>query len=108
MRGGRMGRRHKLDIYADILRLATNGTRTTRLVYQANTNFTNIKRYLETLREKELIEFNGGNPHTTERGIRFLEKYEEMMHVFGSEGSDEEDKEPGVTESPAKTESRKE
>lgn len=103
-----MGRRHKLDIYADILRLATNGTRTTKLVYQANTNFTNIKRYLKTLREKELIEFNGGNPRTTEKGIGFLEKYEELMHVFGSEGSDEADEETGVAESPAQTDSRKE
>ena len=79
-----MGRRHKLDIYADILRLATNGTRTTRLVYQANTNFTNIKRYLETLREKELIEFNGGNPQTTEKGIDYLKKYDELMLIFSS------------------------
>lgn len=96
-----MGRRHKLDIYADILRVATNGTRTTKLVYQANTNFTNIKRYLKTLREKELIEFNGGNPHTTEKGIWFLEKYEELMQVLRSEGHDETDEEPGATESPA-------
>jgi len=103
-----MGRRHKLDIYADILRIATNGTRTTKLVYQANTNFTNIKRYLETLRGKELIEFNGGNPRTTEKGIRFLEKYEELMHVFGSEGSDEADEETGVADGTALAESGKE
>ncbi len=94
MQGGRMGRRHKLDIYADILRLATNGTRTTKLVYQANTNFTNIKRYLETLSDKELIKFNGGNPHTTEKGFRFLEKYEELMRVIGSQQTNESDEVP--------------
>ena len=93
-----MGRRHKLDIYADILRLATNGTRTTKLVYQANTNFTNIKRYLETLHKRELIEFNGGNPHTTEKGIWFLEKYEELMHVFKPRQTDEIGESPDVDE----------
>lgn len=93
-----MGRRHKLDIYADILRLSTNGTRTTKLVYQANTNFTNIKKYLETLHEKELIEFNGGNPHTTEKGFWFLEKYEELMKVISSQQTNEIDEEPDVDE----------
>lgn len=93
-----MGRRHKLDIYADILRLATNGTRTTKLVYQANTNFTNIKRYLETLSEKGLIEFNGGHPHTTEKGIGFLEKYEELISAFNSHEADEIGGDPAVDE----------
>lgn len=93
-----MGRRHKLDIYADILRLATNGTKTTKLVYQANTNFTNIKRYLETLRKRELIEFNGGNPYTTEKGFCFLEKYEELMRVISSQQTNEIDEEPNVNE----------
>ncbi|MCW3978341.1 MAG: winged helix-turn-helix domain-containing protein [Candidatus Bathyarchaeota archaeon] len=93
-----MGRRHKLDIYADILRLATDGTRTTKLVYQANTNFTNIKRYLEALSEKGLIMFNDGHPHTTERGSEFLEKYEELMHVFNSHQADEIGEDPNEDE----------
>ena len=79
-----MRRRHKLDIFAEILRLARNGTKVTRLVYQANLNFTIIKKYLQALTEKGFVESYDGHICTTERGFEFLEKYEEMMVVLNT------------------------
>jgi len=79
-----MARRHRLDIFAEILRLARNGTKVTRLVYQANLNFTIIKKYLQVLTEKGFVESFNGHICTTERGFEFLEKYEEMMVVLDS------------------------
>ena len=81
---GRMGRRHRLDIFADILRLAKNGTKVTRLVYQANLNFTIIKKYLQKLTEKGFVESFDGHICTTEKGSEFLKKYEELMVLFNS------------------------
>jgi len=74
-----MGRRHRLDIFADILRLARNGTKVTRLVYQANLNFTIIKKYLQKLTEKGFVESYNSHIYTTEKGFEFLGKYDEIM-----------------------------
>jgi len=91
-----MSRRHKLDIFADILRLALDGTKTTRLVYRANTNFTKIKDYLQTLSEKGLIEFYDGHIRTTGKGIEYLDRYEKLMLVFNSFDKAEIEEEDGV------------
>ena len=91
-----MSRRHKLDIFADILRLAVDGTKTTRLVYKANTNFTKIKDYLQTLSERGLIELHDGHLRTTDKGIEYLEKYEKLMLVFNSFEKAEIDEEDGA------------
>ena len=79
-----MARRHKLDIFADILRLAINGAKMTRLVYQANTNFSKIKSYLDLLSEKGLIESHNDSLYTTDKGIEYIEKYEELIQVINS------------------------
>lgn len=79
-----MARRHKLDIFAEILRLAENGTKKTRLVYQTNSNFTIMKEYLQTLSESELIRSNDGHLYTTDKGFEFLDKYEQVMSIYNS------------------------
>ena len=79
-----MARRHKVDIFAEVLRLAKNGAKLTRLVYQANLNFTIIRKHLQALTEHDLIESINGHTHTTEKGLEFLEKYEEMIVALKS------------------------
>ena len=74
-----LGRRHKLDIVADILRNATGGTQKTQLVYSSNINFNLLKKYQKILVEKGFIESTNGQIFTTTRGIQFLQKYEELM-----------------------------
>lgn len=79
-----MARRHKLDILAEILNFAKNGVKKTKLVYQANSNFTVMKEYLQTLIDRGFIESIDGHLVTTDKGLEFLEKFEEMMAVFHS------------------------
>jgi predicted transcriptional regulator len=74
-----LGRRHRLDIVADILRVADNGVQKTQLVYLTNINFTLLKRYQKILTEKGFIDSKNGQIFTTNEGRNFLSKYEELM-----------------------------
>ncbi len=74
-------RRNDLDICADILQVAKTGAKKTQIVYQANLNFKIVKRYLNRListgmlskvEERRLYT-------TTNRGMRFLEQYNELV-----------------------------
>ena len=71
-------KRNNLDICADILRVSKGGTKKTHIVYQANLNFNMVKRYLGELREKELLEQKGDRFFQTEKGARFIERYEAL------------------------------
>jgi len=77
-----MARRHKLDIMAEILRLAMAGTRKTRLVYLANLNFTILKKYLKLLEEKGFVYTYNSLIHTSPEGAEFLKQYEELMMAW--------------------------
>ena len=75
-------RRNNLDISAEILNLAKGGTRKTRLVYQANLNFTLLKKYLKKLLDRGMIETVDGIIFTTNKGIEFLEQYSDLTLPF--------------------------
>ena len=77
-----MGRRHKIDIAADIIALAMSGAKRTSIVYQANLNFTIFGQYLKLLLEKGFVEVDNGLVYTTDRGIDFLVKYKDLMHFW--------------------------
>jgi len=79
-------RRNDMDIYAEILYLANEGgVKKTLLVYQANLNFTIINRYLSNLLEQELLELDGKIYKTTDKGINFLNHYDEI-NKLGTRG----------------------
>lgn len=78
-KGLELGRRHRLEIIADILRAADNGIQKTRLVYLTNINFTLLKRYQKILTEKGFIDSKNEKIFTTQEGRIFLSKYEELM-----------------------------
>lgn len=80
-----MGRRHRLDIFADILRNAKTGIKKTPLVYRTNSNFGVIRDYLKVLEERELVELKEGLILTTSKGSAFLEKYDILMQLLGTE-----------------------
>jgi predicted transcriptional regulator len=79
-----VGRRHKLEIVADILRNAKGGIQKTQLVYLTNINFTLLKKYQSILVERGLVESTNGQICSTEAGIEFLRKYEELMKIWVS------------------------
>jgi len=69
-----------LDICADILRVALDGARKTRIVYQANLNFTILHKYMRRLMENGfLTQIEGPHFITTEKGCQFLEQYRNLI-----------------------------
>jgi predicted transcriptional regulator len=80
-----------VDIYADILRAANGGISKTRLVSRANLNFPRLKKYLDILVEEGLLEVKDGpSPtySTSEKGLKFLERYEELKSFTPQAGRD--------------------
>jgi len=75
-------RRHRMEIVAEILTNAMGGIQRTQLVYLTNINFTLLKKYQSILAEKGLIESTNGQIYTTEAGIEFLRRYEELMNIW--------------------------
>jgi predicted transcriptional regulator len=74
-------KRSKLEITADILRVAVGGARKSHIVYQANLNFQIIKNYLKDLINTGLLQspINGNKLYTTtEKGIQYINYYEGM------------------------------
>ena len=77
-----MGRRHKLDIMADLLRLSKNGSKKTRLVYLANINFNMLKKYVTLLESKNFIYNSDDLIYTSREGFDFLRQYDELMMAW--------------------------
>ena len=77
-----MGRRHKLDIMADLLRLSKNGSKKTRLVYLANINFNMLKKYVTLLESKGFIYNSDDLIFTSREGFDFLRQYDELMMAW--------------------------
>jgi len=72
-----------LEIIADILSIAKNDVKKTRLLYQANLGYSNFIKYSEFLLEKEFLGVKTGNHsgkiyYTTEKGKKLLE---DIKHV---------------------------
>ena len=75
-----MGRRNDIDICADILGVAQSGVRKTHIVYQANLNFNIVKKYLGRLIDKGLLRRTEDHHYyTTEKGVKFLKGYRELI-----------------------------
>jgi len=80
-----MERRDRLEITAEILRIAKKGVKKTHLVYRANLNHALLEEYLEKLEQQGLIAKNvdpGRRIKTTERGIQFVERYVNLQAVM--------------------------
>lgn len=71
--GVNIKRRSRTDIAVDILRVAKNGAKKTHIVYEVNLNFNIAQKYLEILKDKELIKHENGLFITTDKGKVFQE-----------------------------------
>jgi predicted transcriptional regulator len=50
--------RSSIDIVANILEIAKDGAKKTRIMYLANLSFDQLKKYLNFLIDKNLLEYN--------------------------------------------------
>ena len=79
------GRRSYLDIVHDILRVALGGARKTRIMYEANLSYKQLKEYLELLLSSRMLSLRGDTYHTTEKGKRFIKEYQELKRKLQKE-----------------------
>jgi len=77
-----------LDIVACILEVVRSGKASkTHIVYTSNLNFVVIKRYLPLLLQKGFLRVEADNSfHITEKGLTYLQRYRELLSLFGGEG----------------------
>jgi predicted transcriptional regulator len=73
--------RSKINIISQILEAANGGNATrSKIAYKAFLNYYQFKEYLLLLTEKELLCYNEDTQtfKTTERGLKFLDTYNQM------------------------------
>jgi len=69
--------RSKLDIIADMLRVASRGAKKTQIMYQANLSYNLLTKYLKEVVKADLVRFeHAENCYVlTSKGVEFLERY---------------------------------
>ncbi len=77
-----MKNRSRLDILGEILEVAnkSGGTTRTKIMYRAFVSYGQMKGYLTTLTENNLLNYDVDTQtfKTTEKGLRFLGTYNQM------------------------------
>jgi len=82
MQTGRRQYRSRLQIAADIIEIAKDATRKTRIMYLGNLSFDLLQRYLDLLLSFGLIQVRNGRGYiATEKGLHFLEEYRELRRL---------------------------
>lgn len=71
-----------MDVWADILKAANDGSRKTHIIYEANLNFKSAKKYFAKLMEHGLLENRDIYYITTPEGKQFLEGYDKFVSPF--------------------------
>ena len=70
--------RSRLQIIADILHIVEDGSKKTRIMFQANLSHRLLRRYLDTTLEAGLVCLNDSSEYViTPKGRLFLEKFRE-------------------------------
>jgi predicted transcriptional regulator len=81
-----IGNRTRIEILASILKVASNGSLKTHIMYKANLSHRQLERYLTFLEERGLLiqrhddEIGSRMYHVTNRGVDFLREY---SHISG-------------------------
>jgi predicted transcriptional regulator len=65
------------EIIAEMLRVARNGAKKTRIMYSCNLSYRMTEKFLTYLLEADLL-IIGNSFHTTEKGLRFLKSYQTL------------------------------
>jgi predicted transcriptional regulator len=74
--------RSRIQIAADILEIAKDGSRKTKIMYLGNLSFDLLQKYLDMLVNYDLLEVHSGPDKSyvaTEKGRQFLIDYRELQ-----------------------------
>jgi len=84
--------RSSTEIIDDILRSLDSGTTRTRIMYKAYLSYSQLREYLSLLVERRLLRYDEGlQIYTiTERGIRFMNAYDEIRELVSGSAIEEE------------------
>jgi predicted transcriptional regulator len=75
-------RRGKMDIIAEILLFCEHQKTKTRIMYNANLNYSQLKSHINALTSQGLLEKKLNKYVTTERGYRFLELFAQINDLL--------------------------
>ena len=78
----RKGRRDRLQIKIDVLKVCRNGQILTWIYYKANLNYRLTKNIITELIEKGLLKKEGRTYHTTEKGEKAIALYEQLQQIL--------------------------
>ena len=77
--------RNRIEIICQILEVANGGvTKKIEIMYKANLSYAQLKEYVMVLTESDLLRYDLDTPifMTTEKGLRFLDAYNQMDAVM--------------------------
>lgn len=80
-----MKHRSRIDIMSQILEIANGGNATkTKIMYKALVSYNQLNEYLMHLTEKDLLRYEEDSRtfKTTEKGLRFLDKYNQIDEMM--------------------------
>jgi predicted transcriptional regulator len=84
-------RRDRLDIIAQIMEIANQGTFKTQIMYKANLSFAQLNIYLKRLTSLNLLAKTDAEGReiytTTEKGLDFLQRHQELIGVLNDDES---------------------
>ncbi len=79
-----MVKRDRIEIMADILGLCSEPQTKTKVMYGTNLSWKMLQHYLAQLQSLGLLEAHGNSTKyvTTERGLKFVEKWRELNELL--------------------------
>jgi predicted transcriptional regulator len=80
--------RGRLEIIVDILNVAREGARKTKIMYVANLSYRLLEKYLEETVRLGFMCFNDYHYEVTEKGRTFLEKYSDFSSRYSKVDSE--------------------
>jgi len=82
--------RSRTEITAMILEATRTGVTKTKIMYKAYLSYTLVKQYVKFLQENDLIKYEKLTKQyqITEKGIRFLHAYNQILELFSSKNNE--------------------
>jgi len=84
-------KRTNMDIIAEILSEANEGTKKTHIMYRCNLSYTRLRIYLQNLHDSGLLAFHSKKKdsnldyiRTTSKGLEFLDAYHDLKSLMNS------------------------